>query len=410
MPWRRWRATRGSSAGSGASARAALEAAQAAAPGAPGPALTLANVLMRGGEPERALALLDSDAVRNGPLARAAAVHLMRSEANALLRRFPDAETAARSAFADDPENSIIRRQLALAMARNNDARGAEDLVRLGLRRRPADAVLQQTLVALVREARGLDAALAVADELSRQPDALPAAAWLRGDLLLSAQRPADAAAAYAAAYAAAPSATLAQRAALSWRQAGDAAKATAALEDWLRRSPDDTASLGLLAQFELQAGRAEEAERRLARVVDLAPTDATALNNLAWALALRGGPENLARAKTLAERAYFLFPTPESGDTLGWVLVRSGEPQRGLPLLRDAVAAGRIGAPGQPGAAAPTPDPGMVYRLAYALNETGDRAQALSLLEPILADRNVSFPERADAERLMGTLRGGAR
>ena len=69
-----------------------------------------------------------------------------------------------------------------------------------------------------------------------------------------------------------------------------------------------------------------------------------------------------------------------------------------------------RIGAPGQPGATAPTPDPGMVYRLAYALNETGDRAQALSLLEPILADRNVSFPERADAERLMGTLRGGAR
>ncbi len=181
-----------------AAARAALEAAHTAAPNAPAPALTLANVLMRTGEAERALTLLDNEGLRSGPLQRGAALHLMRSDANTILQRWPEAEAAARTAFADDPDNPITRRQLALAMTRNGDARGAEELLQAGLRRRPGDAILQQTLVALVRQARGLDAALAVADDLGRQRDALPAAATLRGDLLLAAQRPADAARAYA--------------------------------------------------------------------------------------------------------------------------------------------------------------------------------------------------------------------
>jgi tetratricopeptide (TPR) repeat protein len=391
-----------------AAARAALEAAQAAAPSAPTPAITLANVLMRSGEAERALTLLDSEGLRSGPLQRGAALNLMRSEANSVLQRWPAAEAAARTAFADEPESPVTRRQLAVAMARNGDARGAEELIQAGLRRRPGDVMLQQTLVALVQQARGLDAALAAADELARQRDALPAAATLRGDLLLSAQRPADAARAYAAAYAADPSGPLALRAASAWQAAGDAAQAASALETWLQRSPRDAAALSLLAQFDLQAGRNEAAERRLATVVEQAPTDAVALNNLAWALALRGGAENLARARTLAERSYFLLPTPESADTLGWALVRSGEPQRGLPLLREAVAARRVGNPAQGGGeAAGTTDPGMVYRLAFALNATGDRAEALRVLEPVMANA-AAFPERAEAEQLLTTLRRG--
>jgi Flp pilus assembly protein TadD len=196
-------------------------------------------------------------------------------------------------------------------------------------------------------------------------------------------------------------------RTAAAWQTAGDTAQAIAALETWLQRSPRDTAALSLLAQFDLQAGRTEAAERRLATVIELAPTDAVALNNLAWALTLRGGTDNLARARSLAERAYFLLPSPEAADTLGWALVRSGDPQRALPLLREAVAARQVGNPAQPGAAPAGPDPGMAYRLAFALHATGERAEALRVLEPVLAG-GASFTEKADAERLLATLRAG--
>jgi Flp pilus assembly protein TadD len=181
---------------------------------------------------------------------------------------------------------------------------------------------------------------------------------------------------------------------------------ASSILESWLRREPKDSASLSLLAQIDLNAGRTDAAERRLSAVVEQSPTDAVALNNLAWALTLRGGAANLERAKALAERAYFLFPTAESADTLGWVLVQSGEARRGLPLLREAVAARRITAqPATPGNA--PGDPGMAYRLAFALNANGEKAEALKTLEPVLAE-NPTFPERAAAEQLLATLKAG--
>lgn len=386
-----------------ATARATIEQIQKANPQAVAPAMTLANMLIRSGEAEQALALLESEGLREGPLSRGAALHLMRSEANSALRRWPEAEAAARTAFADDPDSASTRRTLAMAMLRNGDARSAEELLQLGLRRRAGDAALQSALISVVAQAKGLDAALAQADALTKIPDAMPTAASLRGDLLMAAKRPADAAKAYAAAFADNPSALLAQRAALAWEEVGDLALATSILESWLRREPRDTGVLSLLAQIDLAAGRGEAATQRLATVVELAPTDAVALNNLAWALAQKGTPQDLARARTMAERAYFLFPTAESADTLGWVLVKSGQAARGLPLLQESAAARRVAAASAGDAAAQ--DPGIAYRLAFALNATGDKAGAIGVLEPLLAgDRR--FPDRAEAEKLLATLR----
>jgi cellulose synthase operon protein C len=141
-------------------------------------------------------------------------------------------------------------------------------------------------------------------------------------------------------------------------------------------------------------AGRLPEAEARMTKVVDRAPNNGPALNNLAWILSERGGP-NAARAREYAERAYFLMPNIETADTLGWILTRAGEPQRALPLLR-AAATPRAGR---------TTDPGMAYRLAATLGALGERAEAIGLLEPLLAG-NPAFPERAEAERLLTRLR----
>lgn len=141
------------------------------------------------------------------------------------------------------------------------------------------------------------------------------------------------------------------------------------------------------------------EAEKRLNEVVERAPNDAVSLNNLAWSMVEQAQGTVPARARELAERAYFLSPGVQTADTLGWILARTGETRLALPLLQRAAAAQRVGDRG--------PDPGMVYRYAFALRAAGERAEAIKVLEPAL-QANPSFPERAQAERLLAELKAG--
>ncbi len=48
-----------------------------------------------------------------------------------------------------------------------------------------------------------------------------------------------------------------------------------------------------------------------------------------------------------------------------------------------------------------------MFYRLAFALGATGNRAEAIQLLEPLVA-ANVQFPEREAATKLLQQLKTG--
>ncbi|MFT8245503.1 XrtA/PEP-CTERM system TPR-repeat protein PrsT [Roseomonas sp. BN140053] len=380
-----------------AGARAALEAAQAAAPGELQLALITANTQLRAGDPARAAALLGSEPLQNRR--GDAGLQLLLAEVRAAQGQWDEAEAASRAALAADPASAPARRQLAVLLARRDDARGAEAVLEEGLRAAPGDPVLQGGVVGLAQQVGGLDAALAAADRLAQRPGGLPAAAPLRGDLLLRAQRPEDAARAYAAAFQRAPSQVLALRLARAWQAANKPAEAAAALNAWLARTPDDPAALSALAQLDMLANRNAEAERRLTAAVERAPQDATALNNLAWLTQQRGGAEALGRARGLAERAYYIAPTPETADTLGWIRAQGGDAAAAVPLLRQAVAASAAGRP--------APDPGMSYRLAYALRASGARDEAMRVLEPVLS-ASTAFPERAQAERLRAELRAG--
>ena len=274
-------------------------------------------------------------------------------------------------------------------MVRAGNARGAEALILQGLRNKPDDAALQQTLAGLVLQSQGLEAAMAAAERLAQQPAARPASLTLPGDLLVTARRPEDAARAYAAAAKTDASSALAVREAAAWRAAGKPADAVRVLKAWLAQSPEDADAMLLLAQFDIEANRLPEAEQLLRGVVTRRPQDAVALNNLAWTIGQRGGAE----AQPLAERAFFLSPNPDTADTLGWILARSGKAGQAVPLLRRS-------------AAARTSDPAAAFRLAYALQATGAKDEALALLTPALAGTNA-FPERAEASRLLAELRG---
>jgi putative PEP-CTERM system TPR-repeat lipoprotein len=381
-------------------ARGLLETAQAANPTEISLALVLANVYMRSNEPARAVALLEAPAIRERR--SGLAVPLMLADAHAMQDNWPQAEAALRQAVAEDPTSSVARRRLSSVLARAGNNQAAEAVVMEGLRNRPNDALLQQTLVELVRTVRDLDAALEVADRLGRSTASRPASMSLRGDLLFAAGRAEEAAHAYAAAFAEAPSSLLAQRAALAWQAAGKRDEAAAALTAWVERTPTDMQALSILAQIDLASGRNTEAEARLEKVVAEAPRDGVALNNLAWLLQGRAdaataeGTAQLARARDLAERAYFVRPSPETADTLGWIMVRSGEAAKGLPLLRQAAVAQAV---------QQRQDLGILFRLATALSETDDKPAARRLLEGMLATP-TAFPDRAAAEALLATLR----
>ncbi|WP_165585633.1 XrtA/PEP-CTERM system TPR-repeat protein PrsT [Roseococcus sp. SYP-B2431] len=363
---------------------AALIAAQAAHPDQPDLALATAEVLVRRRETDRAVALLQAAPLRR---ARGAAMALARSEVHAAAGQWGPAEEAAREALAEDPASAQARVQLARLLLRAEDARGAENLIREGLRAEAGNARLQQALIGLLFEKQGLEAALAEAGRIAAQPAAMPAAAGLRGEALMAARRPAEAAEAFQAAMAAAPGAALALRASAAWRAADRPDRAAAVLRDRLAAAPDDIELRHMLAQLDIVAGRLGEAEAGLRQVVARAPEYAMALNNLAWVVGERDDPAALAEAKGWAERAFYLAPNADTADTLGWLLARGAEPRTAVLLLRQAGET-----------------PGTAYRLAFALKAAGERQQALSVLGPALASGS-EFPERARAERLRAEL-----
>jgi putative PEP-CTERM system TPR-repeat lipoprotein len=383
-------------------ARAVLERVQAANPAEPTLALATASVLIAANEAARAAAILDAEPLR--PRRRGTGALLLLAEAHAAQEKWADAEAAARAALAEEPENVVARQILASLLVRRGDVRNAETLVQVGLNAQPASLPLQTALVRIAQQERGLDAALEVADRLARQTGTRPASLLLRGDLLLSANRHADAAAAYAQAAAIQPLRELALRQSTAWLAAGRPEAAAEALSAWLARNPDDTAVASQLAQVEVALGRAEAAERRLTAIIAAAPEDAVSLNNLAWLQQARSDPATEAGRATLrearlkAERAYYLAPSPETSDTLGWILVRVGEAEAGLPLVRQAAAAT---------VALQRANASMFYRLAYTLHAVGRRDEAIRVLEPTLAPE-VRFPERAEATQLMERLRAG--
>nr|WP_314071074.1 XrtA/PEP-CTERM system TPR-repeat protein PrsT [uncultured Roseococcus sp.] len=368
----------------GPAALTALVAEQAASPAQPALAITTAEALARNGQADRAIAILGGDALRQG---RGTAIPLARSEIQAAAGQAARAEESAREALAEDPSSARARVQLARLRMRANDPREAEALLREGLRAAPGDAMLQQALMGLITENRGVDAALAEATQLASQADALPAAATLRGDVLMAAHRPAEAAQAFAALTPSSPSGPLALRLSAALQAAGQPDQAAAALRARVEAVPDDVEVLNALAQFDIVAGRIAEAEARLRQLIAIAPEHPMALNNLAWLLGERGDPDSLVQARGFAQRAFYLAPNPDTADTLGWILARGPDHGLAITLLR------------QGGDRA-----GTAYRLAYALQKAGERQEALRVLTPVLAT-DTTFPERSQAERLRAEL-----
>ena len=138
-----------------------------------------------------------------------------------------------------------------------------------------------------------------------------------------------------------------------------------------------------------LVAGRYDEAALYLEKLLAKKPYDGNSLNNLAWIYQQKGD----ARAADTARRAYILAPSAQTADTLGWILVTSGQPGNGIALLRQASVEA-------------ADDPRVVYHYAVALKDTGDKDGAIKQLDQVL-NLKGTFKEKDDAARLLHDLKG---
>jgi tetratricopeptide (TPR) repeat protein len=160
-------------------------------------------------------------------------------------------------------------------------------------------------------------------------------------------------------------------------------------LQAWVD-SNDNVAVRHVLAGAYIGTGKYKEAIRESEKLLTADGDNPVLLNNLAWLY----DQKNDERAVAIAEKALVKAPqSPEVMDTVGWILVRKGDPQRGLELLQRAHNA--------------SPKQGdIAYHLAYALHKTGNSDAAKRALQRILRAK-VKFSLLENARKLLKQLGG---
>lgn len=230
-------------------------------------------------------------------------------------------------------------------------------------------------------------AALAIAKKIQQQRPTEADGFRLQGDVLMAEGDHVAAVKLYQQAYDKSPASALA----ILIFQARKMAKVKApyaSLEIWLAKNPQDQLVGSLLAGAYQEHGKLDKAVEQYQQVVKNHPNDVAALNNLAWSSHMLGKADALDYAK----RAYDLAgDNPAVADTFGWLLVETGNTDRGLALLQQAVAkAPQIAE--------------IRYHLSVGLHKAGRKSEAKSELKRTL-DMAPDFSEAKAARALLAEL-----
>jgi len=281
------------------------------------------------------------------------------------------------------------RRQLVALQIEAGEFEAARATLSAGIASSPNNYQLYQDLAMIDLKSTGVEAALATADRLQGQARDFADLRALKGDLYLAANRPIDAVDAYEKEFKANPSSMLVTRLAGADMRSGRVDAATKLLIEWVSQHPDDLPVTQQLSEIMLATERYSDASVYLEQLLKKKPYDAVALNNLAWIYQQKGDD----RALNTARRAYVLAPNAQTADTLGWILVTSGNATNGVALLRQASVEAST-------------DPRVVYHYAVALKDTGDKNEAIKQLNVVVGLQGAA-KEKDDAKRLLTDLKG---
>lgn len=263
--------------------------------------------------------------------------------------------------------------------------------------KRYRDALIRETthqpartaLVSLLLAQRDVSGALAVVDDAERQGLKAGYLQALRGDIAAVQNNREAALDAYGKALAMEDSRT--HRMALARAQVayGKVKDGVATLEGWLAKNPQDAATRHVQLNWQVMAGNTDAAVQGYDALLKANDKDVLALNNLA--MLLRG--KDQARAVDLARKAAGLAPkSPAVMDTLALLLMDGGDLSQARKLLEGAVEAA-------PKATV------LQLHLAQVQAKAGDNAAARASLQKLL-ENDARFPERAEAEALLASLK----
>jgi uncharacterized protein (TIGR03790 family) len=151
-----------------------------------------------------------------------------------------------------------------------------------------------------------------------------------------------------------------------------------------------------VLASLYEQSGEYEKAIDRYRRALDSQPNNARALNNLAFALAVRRNSP--AEALPLAEKAYTLLKgNPGVADTLGWIHHLLGDDEKAGKLLAEAVQ-------GSPGNSEISLHVAIVLAAKGEMQAAADELARAVKLDARLEDRQEVKDLRAKLQKLPHT------
>ena len=286
------------------------------------------------------------------------------------------------------PLSPLAQYRLALAHIAREDYRAAADPLKRALRLKPDYLDAEVALALLEYRAGRYDDSLRLAQQIQRQYPKLPIGFTLEGDGWMEQQKFAAAETAYEKAFARRKSDVLAMKLHAASSQAGRAKETDEKILRWLREHPADTAVRLYLADAYVKGRQYPSAIGLYQHVLQQDAKNFLALNNLATLYRKQDDP----RALEYLEQSYKLKPDSAAiAGNLGWVLVESGQVERGVELLSKAA----VQAPN---------NPEIGYHLAAALAKSGKKAQARRELERLLGT-NKEFHQRAAAQALLRQL-----
>jgi putative PEP-CTERM system TPR-repeat lipoprotein len=363
-----------------------LEKAGKAAPGLERPRVLLVNYYLHKRQPGNAMTvareLLANDPDNLTGLDLLAAVQLASGYTAGAVSTYTRLVQTA-------PQDPQARYKLASAQFRAQDYNAARDELRRALALKPDFQEAKALLASTEIQSRHEDEALRIARQIQTESPGAGIGWQIEGDALMSQRKFADAQKAYEKAYAMQRSGALAVKLHGALSAAGRPTDADAVLLAWLKQAPQDAAARKYLAASYVRAGRNKDAIQQYATLLESDRNNPALLNDLAWLYQQDKDPRALATAEEALKRDP---GNPDIMDTLGWLLVENGNTSRGLELLRKAAES--------------APNTSLIrYHYAAALAKSGDTERARRELESVLL-KDPKFPQRADAEALLGQLR----
>jgi putative PEP-CTERM system TPR-repeat lipoprotein len=349
------------------------------------PAILLSNAYLKVGEKQKALALAQKLQSSNPSNA----------EAQALLAHVQNASGDLRAALesyiklsALEPRSAALQMRIAGLRVALNDRDGALQAVKKALDLEPGLLVAQRAEVVLLLAKGSRAEALAVAQSVQKQKPNLPDGFKLEGDIWMEQNKPLSALKLYEQAFGMDKTGPLQVNIYQALISAGKTQEANARINQWLQQHPTDLPTRFYLAGSSMSRKQYKPAIEQFEKIIQQAPKNIVALNNLASAYQQDKDP----RALPTAERAYALQSgNPAVIDTLGWIVLEQGDAGRAVSLLKKAAEL------------APKATE-ISYHLGAALARSGDKKAARAHLERLLAN-NKDFPDRADAQALLTQL-----